>query len=107
MSIPIGGLFISDGNFAIMDPQYGVGMTQIVANHAVRDAIATPYRKLGMIVICQSDALAGWQLNTATNTGTDADWSPFNSVSGRVIVRSRGRPAWARASSSRPISLHG
>jgi hypothetical protein len=78
MSIPVGGTIIADGAFAAIDPQQGIDGWRSVATHAARNAIITLQRRVGMIVVSQSDTLGiAWQLNTATNTGTDADWTQF------------------------------
>lgn len=58
------------------DAQYGRDGWRGVATHADRNLITTDRRRLGMAVVCDSDALGVvWQLNTLTNTGTDADWT--------------------------------
>ncbi len=94
MSIPVSGTLIADGAFAAIDPQQGIDGWRSVATHAARNAIITLQRRVGMAVVCQSDALGTvWQLNTATNTGTDADWTQLPAGSGTVVSGTSGQIA--------------
>ncbi len=83
MSIKISGLFtpFPSGTYAITDAQYGLDGMRSVADATARNAITTARRRVGMLVALQSD-LSLWQLNTSSNTGTDADWTQFTGGGG-------------------------
>ena len=95
MAVPVTGTIEptdpSTDTYPVIDPIYGIDGLRCVANAAARDAIPTPRRRLGMFVILQSD-LTAWQLNTATNTGTDADWTQF--TAGAAADRGDRTYAW-------------
>jgi hypothetical protein len=71
----------ASSNYAITDPLTGIDGLRSVADATARNAIASPFRRVGMFVVLQSD-LTVWQLNTATNTGTNADWTQFTGGGG-------------------------
>ncbi len=80
MSVPVTGTIVAyaGGAYPVIDPIYGVDGMRSVADATARNAIGTFLRRKGMLVALQSD-LTVWQLNTASNTGTNADWTAFGS----------------------------
>ncbi len=81
MGVPITGTLTqySGGQYPTHNDQIGWGGLRVVADHTARNAIPSLQRRVGMVVVCISDSLGDcWQLNTATNTGTDADWTAAN-----------------------------
>ncbi len=58
----------------------GQGGHQSVADATARNAIPSYLRELGMFVSLAD--LTVWQLNTITNTGTNADWTQFTGGGG-------------------------
>lgn len=62
--------------YAVIDPKWGIDNWRCVADAAARNAIPDARRRVGMPVYIQTDPLGTvYFLNTATNTGTDADWT--------------------------------
>jgi len=67
------------------DATYGLDGMRSVADHATRNLIPAARSRQGMFVVTQNDLLT-WQLNTATPTGTDADWTQFVSGGGASSI---------------------
>jgi len=65
--------------FPTHDAQYGLDGMRSVADATARNAITSGRCRKGMLVALQSD-LTVWQLNTASPTGTNADWTQFAAV---------------------------
>ena len=93
MSVPISGLLLPDGSFAIVDSANGVvGGSMQVADHATRNAIPAYYRRQGMFVWTNnttgSDGLSGlWQLTAASGWAfTDADWTDPTEIAALSVI---------------------
>ncbi len=87
MTVPITGTLSTypGGMYPTHDSRTGIGGLREVADHTARNAIPSFIRRIGMEVVCTSDPLGTWwQLNTATNTGTDADWTEFTGSPGET-----------------------
>jgi len=101
MTVPITGTLAPypGGPYPTHDSRTGLGGLREVADHAARNAIPSFLRRVGMEVVCTSDALGTWwQLNTGTNTGTDADWTEFTGSPGATPPSGGGADlAWGLA----------
>ncbi len=89
MSVPITGTLstYAGGHYPTHDSRTGIGGLRELADHTARNAIDTSLRRKGMEVVCLSDPLGTWwQLNTDTNTGTDADWTEFSGTPGEGLL---------------------
>lgn len=110
MSVPVTGTISTTDpgtdTYAVIDPIEGVDGWRCVPDKTARNAITTLRRRVGMPVYCQDDPLGTfYQLNTATNTGTNADWTSFtigsgggslpSGTAGQILIHDDATPAFS------------